>query len=124
MNAPVAFLAPMPGLENVSDFTLRSVQGAAGLYALESGSTPVRLFLADAAVFVPGYAPPITAAAVESLDLGQGELPQVLVVLNHTPGSTTVNLMAPIVLNPASGRCRQLVLDGRDYPLRADLNSL
>ncbi|MCU1511044.1 MAG: hypothetical protein JWO34_884 [Arthrobacter sp.] len=124
MNNPVAFLAPMPGLEDVHDFTLRSVQGAAGLYALESGSTPVRLFLADAAVFVPGYAPPITAAALESLDLGQAELPQVLVVLNHTPGSTTVNLMAPIVLNPASGRCRQLVLDGRDYPLRADLNSL
>jgi flagellar assembly factor FliW len=46
------------------------------------------------------------------------------VVLNHAPGSTTVNLMAPIVLNPATGRCTQLVLDGREYPLRVDLNSL
>jgi flagellar assembly factor FliW len=124
MNPSVSFTAPMPGLENVSDFTLRSVEGAAGLFALESGSTPVRLFLADAAVFVPGYAPPIPAAALEALELEQGEAPQLLVVLNHAPGSTTVNLMAPIVLNPAIGRCTQLVLDGRDYPLRADLNSL
>ena len=124
MNSSVSFTAPMPGLEYVSDFTLRSVEGAAGLYALESGSTQIRLFLADAAVFVPGYAPPVPAGALEALELRQGETPQVLVVLNHAPGSTTVNLMAPIVLNPATGRCTQLVLDGRDYPLRADLNSL
>ncbi|XTR53410.1 hypothetical protein ACOM2C_15690 [Pseudarthrobacter sp. So.54] len=32
--------------------------------------------------------------------------------------------MAPVVLNPANRRCTQLVLDGRDYPLRADLSSL
>ncbi|CAI3792881.1 Flagellar assembly factor FliW [Pseudarthrobacter sp. MM222] len=124
MNPSVSFTAPMPGLENVHDFTLRSVEGAAGLYALESGATPVRLFLADAAVFVPGYAPPIPAATLEALGLGQSEAPQLLVVLTHAPGSTTVNLMAPIVLNPATGRCTQLVLDGRNYPLRADLNSL
>lgn len=124
MNTPVTFTAPMPGLEKVHDFILRSVDGAAGLFALESGSTRVRLFLADAAVFVPGYAPPIPPAALESLELEQGEAPQVLVVLNHSPGATTVNLMAPIVLNPAARRCTQLVLEGREYPLRADLNSL
>lgn len=124
MNTPVSFIAPMPGLENVHDFTLRSVDGAAGLFALESSSTPVRLFLADAAVFVPGYAPPVPEAALEALEIEAGQAPQVLVVLNHSAESTTVNLMAPIVLNPASRRCTQLVLDGREYPLRADLNSL
>ncbi|MET3923403.1 flagellar assembly protein FliW [Arthrobacter sp. UYEF20] len=124
MDTPVAFTAPMPGLEHVHDFTLRSVEGAAGLYALESSSTPVRLFLADAAVFVPGYDPPIPSASLEALELEQGAAPQVLVVLNHSPGSTTVNLMAPLVLNPATRSCTQLVLDGRDYPLRAELNAL
>ena len=124
-NTPVTFTAPMPGLENVQGFTLRSVEGAAGLYALEAGSpSPVRLFLADAAVFVPGYAPPIPEATLQSLELEQDQLLQVLVVLNHSPKATTVNLMAPIVLNPATRRCAQLVLDGREYPLRADLNSL
>ncbi|MGY2743683.1 flagellar assembly protein FliW [Pseudarthrobacter sp. O4] len=124
MNTPVTFTAPMPGLEHVHDFTLRSVDGAAGLYALESSSTPVRLFLADAAVFVPGYAPPIPSASLEALELEQGAGHQVLVVLNHTANATTVNLMAPLVLNPATRRCSQLVLDGREYPLRAELNSL
>lgn len=124
-NTPVTFTAPMPGLENARDFTLRSVEGAAGLYALESGSpSPVRLFLADAGVFVPGYAPPVPKATLQALELEQDQDRQVLVVLNHSPKATTVNLMAPIVLNPATRRCAQLVLDGREYPLRADLNSL
>lgn len=125
LNTPVTFTVPMPGLENAHDFSLRSVEGVTGLFALEAASgTPVRLFLADAAVFVPGYHPPVPPASLEALELEQGEAPQVLVVLNHTPAATTVNLMAPIVLNPATGRCTQLVLDGREYPLRADLNSL
>ena len=124
-NTAVTFTAPMPGLENVQDFTLRSVEGAPGLYALEAGSpSPVRLFLADAAVFVPGYAPPIPEATFQALELEQDQALQVLLVLNHSPKATTVNLMAPIVLNPATRRCAQLVLDGREYPLRADLNSL
>jgi len=124
-NTPVTFTAPMPGLENVQDFTLRSVEGAAGLYALEAGSpSPVRLFLADAAVFVPGYTPPIPEATLRALALEQDQALQILVVLNHSPKATTVNLMAPIALNPATRRCAQLVLDGREYPLRADLNSL
>lgn len=123
-STPVTFTAPMPGLENVHDFTLRNIDSAPGLFALESGSSPVRLFLADAAVFVPGYTPPLPGSALEALELGDGEAPQVLVVVNHSPTATTVNLMAPIVLNPATRRCTQLVLDGKEYPLRADLGSL
>jgi len=123
-STPVTFTAPMPGLENVHDFALRNIDSAPGLFALESASAPVRLFLADAAVFVPGYAPPLPGSALEALELGDGEAPQVLVVVNHSPAATTVNLMAPIVLNPATRRCTQLVLDGKEYPLRADLGAL
>ncbi|QDY89222.1 flagellar assembly protein FliW [Arthrobacter sp. UKPF54-2] len=123
-STPVTFTAPMPGLETVHDFALRNIDSAPGLFALESGSARVRLFLADAAVFVPGYNPPLPPAALEALELGHGDAPQVLVVVNHSPTATSVNLMAPIVLNPATRRCTQLVLDGKEYPLRADLGSL
>lgn len=123
-STPVTFTAPMPGLENVHDFALRNVDNAPGLFALEAEQpVPVRLFLADAAVFVPGYAPPLPAAALEALEFDDGDSPQVLVVINHSPGSTTVNLMAPIVLNLATRRCTQLVLDGKEYPLRAELGA-
>lgn len=124
MNTPVLFTAPLPGLEGASDFTLRSVEGAPGLYALESASpVPVRLFLADAAIFVPDYSPRVSAAVLADLELEPGETPQILVVITHAADATTVNLMAPIVLNPGTRRCVQLVLEGRDYPLRAELTS-
>ena len=124
-STPVTCTAPMPGLETVHDFALRNIDSAPGLFALEAEQpVAVRLFLADAAVFVPGYAPPLPASALDALELGEGEAPQVLVVVNHSPAATTVNLMAPIVLNPATRRCTQLVLDGKEYPLRADLASL
>ena len=123
-STPVTFTAPMPGLESVHDFALRNIDSAPGLFALESGSAPVRLFLADAAVFVPGYTPQLPAAARDALKLGEGDTPQLLVVVNHSPAATTVNLMAPIVFNPANRRCTQLVLDGKEYPLRAELGAL
>lgn len=116
---PVWFTAPMPGLEGSNGFTLREVDDAPGLFVLQaSAGTAARLFVADAAVYVPGYAPAIPAPAVEA-----GQTTTLLVI---TPGSgkPTVNLAAPIVLNPHTGRCTQLVLDGKDFPLRAELGSL
>ena len=63
-STPVTFTAPMPGLEAVHDFALRSIDSAPGLFALESESAPVRLFLADAAVFVPDYSPRLPRPAL------------------------------------------------------------
>lgn len=85
-STPVTFTAPMPGLENVHDFSLRNIDSAPGLFALEAEQpVPLRLFLADAAIFVPGYAPRVPAAALEALEISDGEKPQVLVVVNHSP---------------------------------------
>ncbi|MHC6219493.1 flagellar assembly protein FliW [Arthrobacter sp. MMS24-S77] len=124
----LSFTAPMPGLEAAEGFALRGIDGAPGLYAMEAGSPRIRMFLADAAVYVPDYVPAIPHSTLEALGLGSNGLDQaglatVLVVVNPTPEKTTVNLAAPIVLNPETGRCTQIVLDGEDYSLRAELNA-
>ncbi len=117
----LTFASPMPGLESAEGFSLRGVAGAEGLYALEVTEPKVRMFVADAAVYVPDYAPGIPAAALEALGLSSLPEAMVLVVVNPTPEKTTVNLMAPILLNPADGVCVQAILDGAKYPLRAEL---
>ncbi|MFH5880031.1 flagellar assembly protein FliW [Arthrobacter sp. NA-172] len=119
----LSFTAPMPGLETAEGFALRGIDGAPGLYALESASPRIRMFLADAAVYVPDYAPAIPGSTLEDLGLEATELATTLVVVNPTLEKTTVNLAAPIVLNPETGRCTQLVLDGREYSLRAELSA-
>lgn len=120
----VTFTSPMPGLDPEVDFVLRGVEGAPGLYALEAVAKPVlRLFIADVAVYVPDYKPRIPAAARDNLDLSDDGFATIFVVINPASGHPTVNLQAPIILNPETGRCTQVVLDSKDYPLRAELQS-
>lgn len=124
----LSFTAPMPGLEASDGFALREIDGAPGLYAMESASPRIRMFLAEAAVYVPGYAPTIPRSTLEDLGLDRAGLDRaglatILVVVNPTPQKTTVNLAAPIVLNPETGRCTQLLLDSKEYPLRAELSA-
>ncbi len=33
-----------------------------------------------------------------------------------------MNLMAPIVVNAKTGACAQVILEGQDWPLRAELS--
>ncbi|MGJ3192714.1 flagellar assembly protein FliW [Paenarthrobacter nitroguajacolicus] len=117
----LTFAAPMPGLESAEGFSLRGVYGAEGLYALEVAEPRVRMFVADAAVYVPDYEPTVQVDVLEALGVASLSEMTVLVVVNPTPEKTTVNLMAPIVLNPANGVCLQVILDGAKYPLRAEL---
>lgn len=119
----LSFTAPMPGLEASDSFALRGIDGAPGLYAMESASPRIRMFLAEAAVYVPGYAPAIPRSTLEDLGLDRAELATTLVVVNPAPEKTTVNLAAPIVLNPETGRCTQLLLDSKEYSLRAELSA-
>ncbi|SEI84055.1 flagellar assembly factor FliW [Arthrobacter sp. yr096] len=118
----LTFASPMPGLESAEGFSLREVAGAEGLYALEIVQPRVRMFVANAAVYVPDYAPNIPASALEVLGLDAVSEVTVLVVVNPTPEKTTVNLMAPILLNPVDGVCVQAILDGARFPLRAELH--
>ncbi len=116
-----SFLTPPPGLAPLTDFRLEQVSGAEGLFTLISTEQPeVRLFLLDAATYVPDYSPHLSDTQREALgpDVPSAQL---FVVANPGAGGTTVNLAAPIVLDPATGHCAQLILEGGDYPLRAAL---
>ena len=44
-------------------------------------------------------------------------------VVNPSESGTTVNLMAPIVVNATTGACAQLILDDQDWPLKAELSA-
>ncbi|MCU1424765.1 MAG: Flagellar assembly factor FliW, partial [Microbacteriaceae bacterium] len=42
-------------------------------------------------------------------------------VANPSDEGTTMNLLAPVVVNATSGRSAQVILEGQDWPLRAQL---
>lgn len=133
MNATLSFVTPPPGLAPLTAFSLTEIEGATGLYSLQAvEEVSTRLFVLDAAVFLPNYTPYISAEQQASLSLTAPTDALVLVVVN--PGdaaasegaagasaATTVNLMAPIVVNAATGAAAQLILEGQDWPLQAAL---
>ena len=124
MSATLTFIAPPPGLAPLVDFTLDDIEGAEGLYALRAKpDANRRLFVLDAAVHLPDYTPVLTDEQCAALDVSTPENVLLLVIVNPSEAGTTVNLMAPIVVNATSGVCAQFILDDQEWPLRAELSA-
>lgn len=124
MTAVLTFTAPPPGLAPLTDFILDEVNGAGGLYALHAAHKPsIRLYVLDAAVYLPWYTPEISDEQGRTLGIRKPEDAMVLVVANAGEGGTTANLMAPIVVNANTGMCAQLILEGQEWPIRAELTA-
>jgi flagellar assembly factor FliW len=119
----LTFVTPPPGLDPLTDFTLEQLEGA-GLYALQAAGDPrKRMFLLDPAVYVPGYRPELSDNQAAMLNLESPDEAAMFVVANHRDGATTVNLLAPIIVNTSTDTCAQFILEGQDWPIRATLES-
>jgi len=124
VSAPTAIhpVTPLPGLSGHPEFTLDGLDDAGMLYALRSLADPgVRLFVVRPEAFFEGYTPTVDTDTRDALALADGADPLLLVVVNPGSGDTpsTANLLAPLMVNPATGAASQVVLDG--WPLRAPL---
>lgn len=120
----VRFAAPLLGLEHLTRFALVEIDPDSPLMALHSlEDESVRLFVLDPAVVVAGYSPTFDGVARAAVGLAPGEEGLLLVVVS--PGASledsTVNLLAPVLVNATTGTAAQVVLTGSTYPLRQPL---
>ncbi|MGN6444765.1 flagellar assembly protein FliW [Amnibacterium sp.] len=117
----LGFTASPPGFAPLTDFDLAAVEGAPGLYTLrDTAGADLRLFLIDPTFYVPEYLPGIADEDLAALGVSSAAEVDVYVVANILDGTPVVNLLAPIVVNPASGAATQLILED-DWPLQAEL---
>ncbi|HEV7956252.1 MAG: Flagellar assembly factor FliW [Microbacteriaceae bacterium] len=121
MSMPLQFITAPRGFEPLVDFALHDVEGVTGLYALRATESETRVFVVDAGVHLPDYTPEISNEQGSALQLESSDNAIVLVVANPGNGGMTLNLMAPIVVNATTGRCAQVILEGQEWPLRAEL---
>jgi flagellar assembly factor FliW len=119
MSIDLTFAVPPFGLSPAAVFTLTPVDGAEGLFTLVGDDA--RLFVLDAAVHLPSYAPELTDEQAAGLALTDPADAMLLVVANPGATGTTVNLLAPIVVNARTSAGAQLILEDQDLPLRAEL---
>ena len=120
----LTFLTPPLGLDPLTDFTLEQLEGTGGLYALQAVNVPDRrMFLLDPSVYVPGYRPELTDEQVEALKLTSPDEAALFVIANHRDGATTVNLLAPIIVNTTTAMCAQFILEGQDWSIQTPLDA-
>jgi flagellar assembly factor FliW len=124
VSVPLHFVAPPLGFSELVDFSLNDVEGADGLYALRADSgAGVRLYVIDAAVHLPQYLPVISDEQSATIGLTSSEDASVLVVANPAEDGTTVNLLAPIVINTATGSTNQFILEDDTWSVREPLRA-
>jgi flagellar assembly factor FliW len=121
MSTPLIFVESPPGFSPLVDFTLDDVDGAPGLHTLSSSEHPeIRLFVVDAPVYLPWYEPSFQSENYSSVGADAAGT-DVLVVTTLSDGAPIVNLMAPVLVNRSTGAAAQIILDGDEWPLRAEL---
>lgn len=120
----VELVHPLPGFPGQSRFALAQLDEDGVLCQLRSLTDPDLQFLAvRPAPFFPDYAPSLTADVVA--DLAASDAADVVVLLVLTVGesleTTTANLMAPVLVNTATHRASQVILDDPMLPVAATL---
>lgn len=125
LDLPVIDLVhPMPGFPDRNRFALVQLGDDGLLCQLRSLDDPeLRFLVMPPAPFFPDYAPEVGDDVVDELQIGSADDVIVLLVLNagESLGSTTANLMAPVLVNTVTRRASQVILDDPNLPIAAPL---
>jgi flagellar assembly factor FliW len=116
---------PLPGFPGHRDYVLVAADAAGLLYWLQSVAPEGPRFLAvPAAAYFPDYAPVLPAAVCAELgsaDTAAASLYCLVTVPEGDVANATANLRAPLVVDPATHRARQVVLPDATHPIRRRL---
>jgi flagellar assembly factor FliW len=120
----IELVHPIPGFPGNRRFALVQLDDDGLLCQLRSLEDPSLRFLVMPPVpFFPDYAPEVSDEVVEDLQIESADDVIVLLVLNagESLDTTTANLMAPVVVNTATRRASQVILDDPSLPIAAPL---
>ena len=120
----IELVHPLPGFPGARRFALVQLDDDGVLCQLRSLDDPALRFLVMPPVpFFPDYAPEVGDDVVADLQISSADEVIVLLVLNagESLSTTTANLMAPVVVNTATMRASQVILDDPTLPLAAPL---
>jgi flagellar assembly factor FliW len=116
---------PLPGFPGLRDFALVAADAGGLVFWLQSVVPDGPRFLTvPAAPYFPEYAPALPRAACAELGIDDATSADVYLLITVPDGDVaeaTANLRAPLVVNPATHRARQIVLTDGGHPIRQPL---
>jgi flagellar assembly factor FliW len=120
----IEFVSPLMGFDQHTAFEIEALDDDGVFFTMQSTSDPsLRLVLADPQPFYPDYDAVIDGETAKSLQIEDEKDGAILAIVNMAQGmdKATMNLFAPIVVNPKAHRAVQAMLYGEDQPLDAPL---
>ncbi len=121
----LSFAEPLPGFPGYRDYVLVAADPSGKVFWLQSVAPDgPRFLVVPAAPYFPDYAPALPPAVRAELGLdgaSDADLFCVVTVPDGNVAAATANLRAPVVVNPATQRARQVVLSDGAHPIRRPL---
>ena len=115
----VRFPWGLPGFPLLRRFLVLSVDESEGYIWLQSlDDAKVALPLCDPWSLFDDYEAPLPLYAKQSLEIETAESFCLMCVLVARPGETTINLLAPIIINLETRVGRQVTLENQRYSVR------
>ena len=111
----------IPGFEEEKSFAWIQEENSPFSYLQSTHESALSFLLADPFLFYPDYEFEISDQDIE--ELGDQELLGVacIVTLHEQIEQSTINLLAPVVLNKATHKARQIVLQDNQYQTKHPL---
>ena len=117
----ITFEDGIPGFENNKKFVIiRNENYAPFEWLVCVDGTKLRFAMLNPMVAYPEYSPNISRAQVDGLNLQNAEdiLMYSFVTVSANPTESTLNLMAPIIINTKGKVGRQIILENSQYSTR------
>jgi len=123
--AALQLTEPVPGFPDHSDYALVAADGSRLVFWLQAVDPEgPRFLVVPATPYFPEYEPVVPGTVRAELGLADqdgGSLYCLVTVPGGDIEKATANLRAPLVVNPATGRARQVVLADGTHPIRRPL---
>ncbi|GGA43672.1 flagellar assembly protein FliW [Paenibacillus physcomitrellae] len=112
------FSKGIPGFEQETEFALIEVEDSPFCYLQSVKDQNIGFLLSDPFLFYPSYEFELSDAEAEELGIEGKLIVRCMVTLKNPMTDSTMNLLAPLVLNPENHSAKQIVLHQSGYQPR------
>ncbi|MEK4849510.1 flagellar assembly protein FliW [Paenibacillus sp. FSL H7-0756] len=118
------FSKGIPGFEEETDFALISTPDHSFWYLQSTKDKALSFLLSDPFVFYPSYEFDLPDAEAKELKINNQLIVRCVITLKNKVEESTINLLAPLVLNPEERVGKQIVLHNTPYHTKHSLLAL
>ncbi|WP_379138047.1 flagellar assembly protein FliW [Paenibacillus sp. sgz500958] len=115
------FSKGIPGFEGETDFALIAMDGTPFWYLQSVKESDLSFLISDPFTFYPSYEFELSEEEAEELKIESEVIIRSIITLRDKVEQSTINLLAPIVLNPKERVGKQIVLHRTSYNTRHSL---